>query len=246
MVTIDGEGVDWTGHAEDETEEYALMAFNSSNLGSDTEMSAKEKFRLRSSDVEDSPMNDRFEKVKGMHAVSPPMTGNYMPPKSNFGIDESKFTYGPKQSKTSESDAKTVNLDSCDSNSSVETLEYVPKPVVNKPKAVSESKVWYDDPIIEEYDSDSNNEHVTIPSKEHKKPSFAFVNTVEHDNPHQTLKGKGIVNSGCSKHMTRNKAYLVDYQDFNGSPVAFGGSKGQITSKGKIRIGKLDFEDVYL
>nr|GFA13787.1 ribonuclease H-like domain-containing protein [Tanacetum cinerariifolium] len=65
------------------------------------------------------------------------------------------------------------------------------------------------------------------------------------DNPHQTLKGKGIVESGCSRHMTRNKAYLVKYQDFNGGPVAFGGSKGQITGKGKIKTGKLDFEYVY-
>nr|GEZ19553.1 hypothetical protein [Tanacetum cinerariifolium] len=38
MVTVDGEGVDWTGHAEDETKEYALMACNSSNSGSDTEV----------------------------------------------------------------------------------------------------------------------------------------------------------------------------------------------------------------
>nr|GFA41843.1 putative ribonuclease H-like domain-containing protein [Tanacetum cinerariifolium] len=45
--------------------------------------------------------------------------------------------------------------------------------------------------------------------------------------------------------MTRNKAYLVDYQDFNGGPVVFGGSKGQITGKGKIQTGKLDFKDVY-
>nr|GFA62047.1 ribonuclease H-like domain-containing protein [Tanacetum cinerariifolium] len=37
MVTIDGEGVDWTGHVEDDTENYALMAFNSSNSGSYTE-----------------------------------------------------------------------------------------------------------------------------------------------------------------------------------------------------------------
>nr|GEY68494.1 hypothetical protein [Tanacetum cinerariifolium] len=42
------------------------------------------------------------------------------------------------------------------------------------------------------------------------------------DNPHQTLKGKCIVDSGCSRHMTRNKAYLVDYQDFNSGHVAFG------------------------
>nr|GFC25572.1 ribonuclease H-like domain-containing protein [Tanacetum cinerariifolium] len=65
------------------------------------------------------------------------------------------------------------------------------------------------------------------------------------DNPHQILKGKGTIDSGCSRHMTGNKAYLLDYQDFNGSPIAFGGSKGQITSKGKIKTGKLDFEDVY-
>nr|GEY85418.1 hypothetical protein [Tanacetum cinerariifolium] len=31
------EGLDWTGHAKDETEDYALMAFNSSNSGSDNE-----------------------------------------------------------------------------------------------------------------------------------------------------------------------------------------------------------------
>ncbi|GJS41244.1 hypothetical protein Tco_0566287 [Tanacetum coccineum] len=32
--------------------------------------------------------------------------------------------------------------------------------------------------------------------------------------------------------MTGNKAYLAEFQDFNGGPVAFGGSKGYITSKG--------------
>ncbi|GKC95583.1 hypothetical protein Tco_1161025, partial [Tanacetum coccineum] len=62
-------------------------------------------FDSRSSDIEDSPVNDRFAKVEGMHVVPPPMTGIYMPFKPDFGIDESKFTYGPKQSKTSESDA---------------------------------------------------------------------------------------------------------------------------------------------
>ncbi|GJR33103.1 putative ribonuclease H-like domain-containing protein [Tanacetum coccineum] len=43
-------------------------------------------------------------------------------------------------------------------------------------------------------------------------------------------------------HMTRNKAYLAEYQDFNGGPVTFGGSKGYITGKGmcdkKIQKGK--------
>ncbi|GJU13918.1 ribonuclease H-like domain-containing protein [Tanacetum coccineum] len=63
------------------------------------------------------------------------------------------------------------------------------------------------------------------------------------DNPHRTLKNKGIIDSGCSRHMTGNKAYLADFQDFNGGPVAFGGSKGYIWKR-KIKTGKLDFEDV--
>ncbi|GKF42437.1 hypothetical protein Tco_0125779 [Tanacetum coccineum] len=46
---------------------------------------------------------------------------------------------------------------------------------------------------------------------------------LEIDYPHRALKNKGIVDSGSSRHMTGNKAYLDEFQDFNGGPVAFGG-----------------------
>ncbi|GJY18902.1 putative reverse transcriptase domain-containing protein [Tanacetum coccineum] len=36
LVTLDGKGIDWTDHAEDEQENFALMAYN--NSGSDTEV----------------------------------------------------------------------------------------------------------------------------------------------------------------------------------------------------------------
>ncbi|GJS78511.1 putative ribonuclease H-like domain-containing protein [Tanacetum coccineum] len=64
------------------------------------------------------------------------------------------------------------------------------------------------------------------------------------DNPQRALKNKGIVDSGCFRHMNGNKACLAEYQDYNGGPVTFGGSKGYITGKGKIKTGKLDLEDV--
>ncbi|GKF86960.1 hypothetical protein Tco_0254787, partial [Tanacetum coccineum] len=51
------------------------------------------------------------------------------------------------------------------------------------------------------------------------------------DYPQRALKNKGIADSGCSKHMTGNKAYLAEYQDYNGGLVAFGGSNGYITGK---------------
>ncbi|GJV80940.1 putative ribonuclease H-like domain-containing protein [Tanacetum coccineum] len=44
----------------------------------------------------------------------------------------------------------------------------------------------------------------------------------------------GIFDSGCSRHMTGNKSFLIDYQEIDSGFVAFGGSPkgGKITGKG--------------
>ncbi|GJT85565.1 putative ribonuclease H-like domain-containing protein [Tanacetum coccineum] len=146
-------------------------------------------FDSRSSDVEDNLMHDRFANIEGMHAVPPPMTGNYIPLGPNREVDDSMFTYGPKQSNTSKFDTQTSNYNSCESNSSAKTLESVPEPVVVEPKVVSQPKFRSDAPIIEEYESDSDDEYVIQPSKEQEKSSFAFVNTVKHvKTPRETVK----------------------------------------------------------
>nr|GEU80208.1 hypothetical protein [Tanacetum cinerariifolium] len=66
-------------------------------------------------------------------------------------------------------------------------------------------------------------------------------------NPQYALKDKGVIDSGCSRHMTRNMSYLSYFKELNVGYVAFGGNPkgGKISSKGKIKTGKLDFEDVY-
>nr|GEX08607.1 putative ribonuclease H-like domain-containing protein [Tanacetum cinerariifolium] len=66
-------------------------------------------------------------------------------------------------------------------------------------------------------------------------------------NPQQALKDKGVIDSGCSRNMTRNISYLSDFEEINRGYVAFGRNpKGvKITRKGKIKTGKLDFDDVY-
>ncbi|GJX06671.1 ribonuclease H-like domain-containing protein [Tanacetum coccineum] len=70
---------------------------------------------------------------------------------------------------------------------------------------------------------------------------------LDHGNPQQDLKDKGVIDSGCSRHMTGNRSYLIDYEEIDGGFVAFGGNSkgGKITGKGKIKTGKLDFKDVY-
>ncbi|GJS73653.1 putative ribonuclease H-like domain-containing protein [Tanacetum coccineum] len=69
----------------------------------------------------------------------------------------------------------------------------------------------------------------------------------DYGNPQLELQEKGVIDSGCSRHMTGNKSYLSDYEEIDGGFVSFGGNSngGKITGKGKIRTGKLDFEDVY-
>nr|GEV17126.1 ribonuclease H-like domain-containing protein [Tanacetum cinerariifolium] len=66
-------------------------------------------------------------------------------------------------------------------------------------------------------------------------------------NPQHALKDKGVIDSGCSRHMTGNMSYLSDFKELNGGYVAFGGNPkgGKISRKGKIITGKFDFDDVY-
>ncbi|GJU26471.1 ribonuclease H-like domain-containing protein [Tanacetum coccineum] len=67
------------------------------------------------------------------------------------------------------------------------------------------------------------------------------VNSARTGNPQLELQEKGVIDSGCSRHMIGNKSYLSDYEEIDGGFVAFGGDpKG-----GKISTSKLDFEDVY-
>nr|GFA17265.1 ribonuclease H-like domain-containing protein [Tanacetum cinerariifolium] len=65
-------------------------------------------------------------------------------------------------------------------------------------------------------------------------------------NPQQALKDKDVIDSGCSRHMTRNISFL-DFEEINRGYVVFGGNPkgGKIYGKGKIKTDKLDFDDVY-
>nr|GEW09081.1 putative ribonuclease H-like domain-containing protein [Tanacetum cinerariifolium] len=58
---------------------------------------------------------------------------------------------------------------------------------------------------------------------------------------------KGVIDSGCLRYMTGIMSYLSDFEELNGGYVSFGGNPkgGKISGKGKIKTGKLDFDDVY-
>ncbi|GJT28483.1 putative ribonuclease H-like domain-containing protein, partial [Tanacetum coccineum] len=52
-----------------------------------------------------------------------------------------------------------------------------------------------------------------------KNPIFL---TNVHGNPQIDLQDKGVIDSGCSRHMTWKMSYLTDYKEIDGGYVAFG------------------------
>ncbi|GKB35480.1 hypothetical protein Tco_0880422 [Tanacetum coccineum] len=77
------------------------------------------------------------------------------------------------------------------------------------------------------------------------KPKHKVLN---HGNPQIDLQDQRVIDSGCSRHMTKNMSYFTNYKEIDGGYVAFGGNlKGEkITGKGTIKTGNLNFENVYL
>nr|GFC30335.1 hypothetical protein [Tanacetum cinerariifolium] len=65
----------------------------------------------------------------------------------------------------------------------VDTTTSMPEPIDNALKVVCAPKVWTDAPIIEEYESDSDNDLVSNVQEDKQKPSFAFTDVVKHVKP---------------------------------------------------------------
>nr|GFC06272.1 ribonuclease H-like domain-containing protein [Tanacetum cinerariifolium] len=63
---------------------------------------------------------------------------------------------------------------------------------------------------------------------------MAFSSNLSSDNegnPQLALQDKGVIDSGCSRHITGNMPYLSDFEELNRRYVAFGGNLkgGKIT-----------------
>nr|GEX80130.1 putative ribonuclease H-like domain-containing protein [Tanacetum cinerariifolium] len=57
-----------------------------------------------------------------------------------------------------------------------------------------------------------------------KDSGLYMLRRFNYGNPQYTLHDQGIFDSGCSRHMTGIKSFLIDYQEIDGGFVAFGGS----------------------
>nr|GEX76335.1 retrovirus-related Pol polyprotein from transposon TNT 1-94 [Tanacetum cinerariifolium] len=116
----------------------------------------------------------------------------------------------------------------------------VPKPTVTRPRQAKNVVTKPTSP---------HRRHINrspSPKASNFHPKITAVKVLQGNSQH-ALKDKGVIDSGSSRHMTGNMSYLSDFEELNGGYVAFGGNPkgGKIFGKGKIRTGKLDFDDVY-
>ncbi|GJQ91505.1 retrovirus-related pol polyprotein from transposon TNT 1-94 [Tanacetum coccineum] len=236
LVTLNGEGVDWTSHAEDEQENFALMA--NSNSGSDTE-ALHPKWRAKVMAIKES---------KDLTSLSLELIRNLEVQEMIIKKD-SKIVKAKGERISLALKAKKESSDKECSTSGSEDEEYA--------MAVRDFKKFFK----EEEDSCGDPNHLIRecpkPPKDKNQKSFvrgSCSDSGEEDD--EKVKNKmclvaqasseiclgvylepdeWIKDSGCSKHMTGNRKLFSSYKANNGGNVIFGKNlRGNIIGKGKI------------
>ncbi|GJW28646.1 putative ribonuclease H-like domain-containing protein [Tanacetum coccineum] len=155
---------------------------------------------VNENEEENNQVNDRFKKVKGYHAVPPLYTRNYMPSRPNLsfvGLDDSIY-----KTNVSEIISSVPRIKSTASKSSKDSLE---QPKIVRPSA----------PIIEEWESDSDDDCLIRPSFEQNKPSYAKINFVKSDKNTR----KSIIEQHTyrqAENLRKSQSPGVDKRNWNG------------------------------
>ncbi|GJX75517.1 ribonuclease H-like domain-containing protein [Tanacetum coccineum] len=180
--------------------------------------------------------SDQSEEGLGYNDVPPPYTRNFMPPKFDLvypslvdfvDVSESvveKPTVKTNEPETSRKENRALVIEDWVSDSDKEN---VPKVNTVKGTRVNTARPKAVLSAIEE-----NKGNVV-------KASACWVwrpkhKVLDHGNPKQDFKDKWVIDSRCSRHMTRNISYLTNYEEIDRGFVAFGGNSkgGKITRKG--------------
>nr|GEV21803.1 ribonuclease H-like domain-containing protein [Tanacetum cinerariifolium] len=252
------------------------QTFEKARLGYNSQVFTKamfdyENYYSSKSDGENwSPSNlyDRFVPSGGYHVVPPPVTGTFMPPKPDLVFhtppsDENEHLAFNVQLSPTKHEQDLSSRPICSSESFKFLLNKIPtvappqsqsvlttttrtvsavEPIfsMTRPKLASRAVSKSKSPL---------RRHSPRHPSSHSRCSPPRVTAAKSSagNPQHALKDKGVIDSGCSRHMTGNMSYLSDFEELNGGYVAIGGNPkgGKITRKGKIKTRKLDFDDVY-
>nr|GEW37105.1 retrovirus-related Pol polyprotein from transposon TNT 1-94 [Tanacetum cinerariifolium] len=249
---------DWSYQPEEEPGNFALMAFSPSSSSSDKDVPSCSKACSKAY----AQLHSQYDKLtddfrKSQFDVLSYQAGTFMPPKPDLVFhtapitvetDHSAFTIQLSPSKpaqdlshTDRPSAPIIEDWVSDSEDESETTApqnisaIVPKNTVTRPRLAH--------PIVTKSKSPIRR-HITrsqSPKTSNSPPRVTVVKALV-GNLQYALNDKGVIDSGCSRHMTGNMSYLSEFEELNGGYVAFGGNPkgGKIFGKGKVKTGVSD------
>ncbi|GKB50205.1 putative ribonuclease H-like domain-containing protein [Tanacetum coccineum] len=220
-----GFGYDWSDQPEEGPTNFALMAYtslgSSSSSNSDTEVSTCSKACLKSYET----LKEHYDNLTKEFNKSQLNVRSY---KAGLESVEARLDVYKKNEAVFEEDVKILKFDILLRDNALTELR---KKFEKAEKEKDDLKLT----LIRKI-SNSEDENETEPKSKQRKPSFAkveFVKSNKHvkslresvkkGNPQLELQEKGVIDSGCSRHMTGNMSYLSDYEEIDGGYVAFGG-----------------------
>nr|GEV56305.1 hypothetical protein [Tanacetum cinerariifolium] len=193
----------------------------------------------------------------GISCSSPPYNGNFMPPKPDLilvDVDEyvvsesvtSMPTIATNKAKTSESKPKSE-----EHNSQAKHLRknsQSPKGNKRNWNNLMSQRLGNEFKMLNKAcyicGSFENLQHTCKHNKGQlngQRVVRPVWNNTRKGNLQLKLQEKGVINSGCSRHMTENMSYLSEYEEIDGGYVAFGGDpKGGKITGSTDHLGKFD------
>nr|GEU36654.1 uncharacterized mitochondrial protein AtMg00810-like [Tanacetum cinerariifolium] len=221
---------DWSYQAEEEPANFALMAISSSSSAFDNELSpAKPAQDISYVTIPMSPIikdwvSESEDESKPNDPLSAPsfvQTSEHVKP-SGHSVQPIEApilvaTPKPTSSKTNGSvltKSKTVSVTAARPVSVV-----VPKIMVTKPRHARSLNTKSNSTIrrhkTRSQSSKTSNTSPKVTATKAQVVSAAKRKKRKWGNP-QALKDKGVIDNGCSWHMTENMSYLSDFQELNG------------------------------
>ncbi|GJZ31153.1 hypothetical protein Tco_0576200 [Tanacetum coccineum] len=227
LVSCDGSGYDWSDQAEEGPTNFALKWLTSSTssnfeVPTDSNYSSsclenvkilKEQNEQLLKDLRTSKLNTIAYKT-GLESVEARLLV-YKKNKSVYEEDIKVLKHEIHLRETAITVAEKERIFMLKPDMSFSGLEeFTSEPIVIKP-------------IVENSEAKASEAKTKVVRKNNVAPIIEDLGELGFDhlqgNPQMDLQDKGVIDSGCSRHMTGNMSYLTDYEEIDGGYVAFGG-----------------------
>nr|GEV78650.1 putative ribonuclease H-like domain-containing protein [Tanacetum cinerariifolium] len=271
ILQCDGVGsYDWSFQAEEEPTNYALMAFTSSSFSSsNNELNpTKPDNDLSHTNRPSAPIIEDWVSYseEDSEAKIPQDAPSFVQPNEQVKsprlsvklVETSILNANPKTAIPKPKSNKMGQISVRNHVQSGNHQQYARMTLPNPQRYVVPTALLTKSKLVPITIAAVPNSHVTRPRQpkllspsliHHLEGTLTIAHPLKPGNPQHALKDKGVIDSGCSRHMTRNMSYLSDFEELNGGYVAFGGNPkgGKISRKGienqlspKVKIIKSD------